>query len=90
MLVMLRDGERTVSDLAVPFDMTFAAVSQHLRVLEEAELVGVRREGRNRLYRLEPKPLRDVGSFIDEFAAYFHERLDALGAHLDRKHGKRR
>ena len=43
-LVKLRDGERTASDLAEPFDMTFAAISQHLRVLEEAELVVVRRE----------------------------------------------
>jgi DNA-binding transcriptional ArsR family regulator len=70
--------------------MTFAAVSQHLRVLEEAELVSVRREGRRRLYRLHPKPLKDVMSWIDEFAAYFSQRLDALGDYLDRKHGKRR
>jgi DNA-binding transcriptional ArsR family regulator len=89
-LVKLRDGERTASDLAAPFDMTFAAISQHLRVLEEAELVVVRRDGRHRLYRLHPKPLREVVHWVDEFAAYFGERLDALGDYLDKKHGKRR
>ena len=89
-LVELKGRERAASELAHPFDMTFAAVSQHLRVLEEAELVSVRREGRRRLYRLHPKPLQDVVSWIDEFGAYFSQRLDALGDYLDRKHGKRR
>jgi DNA-binding transcriptional ArsR family regulator len=89
-LVTLKEGEHTASELAEPFRMTFAAVSQHLRVLEEAELVAVRRDGRNRHYRLRPKPLRDVVSWVDEFAAFFGRRLDALGEYLDRKHGKRR
>ena len=89
-LVTLRGGERPARQLAAPFDMTFAAISQHLRVLEEAGLVEVRRDGRQRLYRLRPQPLSDVVSWIDEFAAFFSERLDALGEHLDRKHGKRR
>lgn len=87
-LVTLRDGERAASELAAPFQMTFAAISQHLRVLEEAELVSVRRDGRHRFYRLDPKPLEGVVRWVDEFAAYFGERLDALGDYLDRKHGK--
>jgi DNA-binding transcriptional ArsR family regulator len=89
-LVTLKDGERAASELAEPFRMTFAAISQHLRVLEEAELVSVRRDGRNRLYRLEPKPLRGVVTWVEEFSAFFGQRLDALGDYLDRKHGKRR
>jgi len=89
-LVTLKEGERAASDLAEPFRMTFAAISQHLRVLEEAELVSVRRDGRQRLYSLDPRPLRDVVTWADEFAAFFGQRLDALGAYLDRKHGKRR
>jgi DNA-binding transcriptional ArsR family regulator len=89
-LVTLKDGERAASELAEPFRMTFAAISQHLRVLEEAELVSVRRDGRQRVYRLHPAPLEDVVSWIDEFAAFFGQRLDALGEYLDRKHGKRR
>lgn len=53
-LVTLKEGERSASALAEPFRMTFPAISQHLRVLEEARLVAVRREGRRRLYRLQP------------------------------------
>lgn len=89
-LVALRDGERPASELAAPFDMTFAAVSQHLRVLEEAELVTIRRDGRHRYYRLAPRPLKEVVRWADEFSAFFEQRLDALGDYLDRKHGKRR
>lgn len=87
-LVTLKEGERSASELAEPFRMSFPAISQHLRVLEEAKLVHVRREGRQRLYRLQPKPLHDVVSWIDEFASFFGERLDALGDYLDRKHRK--
>lgn len=89
-LVRLKDGEHAASELAQPFEISFAAISQHLRVLEGAELVSVRRDGRHRLYRLDPKPLQDVARWTDEFAQFFGQRLDALGSYLDRKHGKRR
>jgi len=89
-LLTLKRGERPASELAEPFRMTFAAISQHLRVLEDADLVRVRRDGRQRLYKLDPRPLRDVVTWADEFAAFFGQRLDALGTYLDRKHGKRR
>jgi DNA-binding transcriptional ArsR family regulator len=89
MLAQLRDGERSAGDLAAPFAMTFAAVSQHLRVLEAAELVAVRRDGRHRFYRLRATPLGEVQRWVDEFEGFFAQRLDALGAYLDQKHGKR-
>lgn len=85
-LVALREGERPASELAEPFKMSFGAISQHLRILEEADLVSIRREGRNRLYRLHPGPLKEVVTWGGEFASFFGERLDALGDYLDRKH----
>lgn len=88
-LVTLKRGELAVSDLAEPFDMTLPAISQHLRVLEEAGLVTIRRDGRHRMYRLRTAPLRDVMKWTDEFAAFFSARLDDLGDYLDRKHPKR-
>ena len=89
-LLTLKRGERSASELAEPFAMTFPAISQHLRVLERAELVSVRREGRQRLYSLRANPLHEMVSFIDEFAVFFAQRLDALAEYLDEKHGKRR
>src|SRR6185312_13733659 len=53
-LVMLKAGERPASELAEPFGMSFAAVSQHLKILKEADLVTERRDGRQRIYHLRP------------------------------------
>lgn len=85
-LVALRRGEQSASALAKPFGMTFAAVSQHLKVLREAALVAERRDGRQRIYRLQPRPLVEVTTWIDEFRQFFEGRLDALGAYLDATH----
>jgi DNA-binding transcriptional ArsR family regulator len=85
-LVKLKDGEYAANELAEPFEMTFAAISQHLRILEDADLVSARRDGRYRRYRLQPEPLEDVLRWGNEFTAFFHQRLDALGDYLDRKH----
>lgn len=90
MLVMLKEGERPVGELAEPFGISLAAVSQHLKILKDAELVTEKRVGRRRLYHLRPKPLREVVDWVDEFEALWSARLDALAEHLDRKHGKRK
>jgi DNA-binding transcriptional ArsR family regulator len=89
-LVLLKRGESSAGALAGPFGVTFAAISQHLKVLKEAELVSERREGRQRIYQLHPKPLREVVSWAQEFEGYFNQRLDALEARLDRKHGRKK
>jgi DNA-binding transcriptional ArsR family regulator len=89
-LVLLKRGEKPASELAEPFGVTFAAISQHLKVLREAELVSERRDGRQRIYQLHPKPLREVVNWAQEFEAYFNQRLDALESHLDRKHGRKK
>jgi DNA-binding transcriptional ArsR family regulator len=89
-LRLLRGGEKPAGQLAEPFGVSFAAVSQHLKVLKDADLVSERREGRQRIYKLQPKPLKEVVSWIDEFEVFFNARLDALAAHLDRKHGRRK
>jgi DNA-binding transcriptional ArsR family regulator len=87
-LVMLRDGEKPASALVEPFQVSFAAISQHLKVLKDAALVSERREGRQRIYQLRPQPLRQVLSWVDEFETFFSARLDALADHLERKHGR--
>lgn len=62
-LRMVWDDERAAGEIADAFDVTFGAVSQHLRILREAGLVEVRREGRHRFYRARRQgmgPLREV------------------------------
>jgi DNA-binding transcriptional ArsR family regulator len=84
LLDQLRAGERTVSELAKPFDVTLSAISQHLRILRDCGLVAERRVGRDHVYRLQAAPLREVEDWVGHYRQFWQGRLDALGEHLRR------
>jgi DNA-binding transcriptional ArsR family regulator len=88
LLDSLRSGPSTVTDLAEPFDVSLAAVSKHIGVLEDAGLVSRTQVGRTRVVTLEPRPLVDARAWIDTYRTFWEERLDALETHLRR--GRRR
>ncbi len=88
LLDLLRAGERPAGELAECFQMTAAAVSQHLKVLKEAKLVADRRVGRVRLYRLTPEPLREVEEWIGFYREFWPRKLSALGAYLEESDGE--
>jgi DNA-binding transcriptional ArsR family regulator len=66
MLRLVRDGPRSAGEIGEHFDITQQAVSQHLQVLSEAGLVDVRREGKRRLYVLNPEGLELLDAFLAE------------------------
>lgn len=72
-------GPASASELARPFDMTLAAVLQHLKVLEDSGLVHTRKEGRVRMCRVEPDALRGAEAWIAERRSTWERRLDRLG-----------
>jgi DNA-binding transcriptional ArsR family regulator len=73
LLDRLRAGDLAVADLAGPFRMTQPAVSQHLRVLRDAGLVRAEQVGRRRVYRLNPRPLRDVVEWASLYRSLFRD-----------------
>jgi DNA-binding transcriptional ArsR family regulator len=81
-LARLAEGEASVSALAEPFEMTFAAVSKHIRVLEQAGLVSRGRTAQWRPCRLEAGPLRDVTAWLEEYRRFWDESVDRLEAYL--------
>ena len=83
-LVELAEGERSVSDLAEPFDMSLAGVSKHVGVLARAGLVDHGKRGRVRYCRLAPEPLRAADDWLARYRVFWHTRLEALAAHLAR------
>ena len=83
LLDALRGAERTVTDLVAIAGVSQPAVSQHLRVLRDAGLVGERAEGRFRFYRLKAKPLAEVMAWVRAYKGYWTDRLAALGRVLD-------
>ena len=63
----LVEGERAVSDLVAALDASQPSISQHLRVLLDAGLVTVRRDGRRRIYRASPDGLARVRAEVERY-----------------------
>ncbi len=72
-------GPASVSELAEPFDMTLAAVVQHLQVLENSGVVRTEKVGRVRTCRIEPAVLGTAEDWIAKRRALWERRLDSLG-----------
>jgi DNA-binding transcriptional ArsR family regulator len=93
MLRNLARQPRSVGELAAPFEMSLAAASKHIKVLERAGLVQRSVQGRNHLCRLDARPLQDGLAWMRRYERFWNERLDALDALLqaeDRAAGKPR
>jgi DNA-binding transcriptional ArsR family regulator len=82
LLTRLREGSSTVGELAKPFEMTFAAISKHLRVLEHAGLVSRSRDAQYRPALLDARPLRDAAAWIGDYQQFWTDSFDSLDAHL--------
>ena len=75
---LLADGERSVTDLVEAMGVVQPLVSKHLRVLREVGLVEVREVGRQRLYRLNGEPLRQVHDWVKKYESAWERRFTAL------------
>lgn len=89
-LDLLMRGDHTVSALQMRIQLTQPALSQHLKVLREVGLVRQRRNGRERIYSLNPKPLREMSDWVQHYEAFWEKKLTALGEHLDRRAAQKR
>ena len=83
LLGLLIDGPLPVNTLAGHFDMRRPSVSEHLRVLRDAGLVVERRSGRQRLYQLDPAPLRQVADWLTPYERFWRDKLGNLRDLLD-------
>ncbi len=75
---MVWDDERPAGEIARPFEVTFGAVSQHLKILREAGLVEVRREGRHRFYRARKEEMGPIRQVLEAMWVDRLKRLRAL------------
>jgi len=81
----LKRGERSVGELVEVVDIGQPGVSRALAILEDADFVVVRPDGRRRLYSLRPQPFRELSEFVTAYRAIWEPRLDRLGAELERR-----
>jgi DNA-binding transcriptional ArsR family regulator len=82
-LDVLAGGERRVNDLVTVLGIPQPLVSKHLRVLREVGLVGVRQEGRERIYALDGLPLKPIHDWVKNYERMWGDRFDALDEVLE-------
>ncbi|MBB5791341.1 ArsR/SmtB family transcription factor [Jiangella mangrovi] len=79
---LLRSGPRSVGAIVDALGLAQPHVSRHLRLLADAGVVEATRQAQQRIYRLRPEPLRDIGAWAQTFAVLWTDRLDRLGDFL--------
>ena len=82
-LDLLCERERSVSEIVDEFELSQPAVSQHLKVLREADLVIARVDAQRRVYRINPAPFRELDGWLARYRKFWNEELDSLEGHLD-------
>lgn len=70
--------EMSVSEVAAPYDLSLAAVSKHLKILEKAKLIMKRRRGKQQYVQLAPYAFRDATEYLEWYRKLWEQRLDAL------------
>ncbi len=83
-LARLALGEATVGEIAEPFPISGPAISRHLKVLEEAQLIARTRRGQQFICRLNPEGLKSAQEWLDFYRAFWTGAFDRLDEHLKR------
>jgi DNA-binding transcriptional ArsR family regulator len=84
-LNILRGGQQTVGGIARNFRMSRPAISKHLRLLHSAGLVVTRQQGTANFCSLDPKPLRIISEWLQDYEMFRTESLQSLKKHLEEK-----
>lgn len=87
-LDLLRRGSQPAGQIANAFPVSRPAISKHLRLLRRAHLVREHREGRHRVYQLNPEPLRAVDSWIEQYRVFWTANLNSLKAFVEAEYEK--
>jgi DNA-binding transcriptional ArsR family regulator len=81
-LARLASGERSVTELAEPFELSLPGVSKHLKVLQRAGLITQGRKAQWRPCRLESTRLKEVADWVEQYRRFWDESFDRLGEYL--------
>ncbi len=76
------DHELSVSQIAEPYHLTFAAVSKHLKVLERARLIIKRRKGKEQLVQIAPQTLASADEYLEFYRKFWENKFDSLDNYL--------
>lgn len=77
--------ELNVSEIALPYPVSLAAISKHLKILERAQLITKRRKGKEQFVTISPAALQQADEYINQYASLWNSRFDRLEAFLNEK-----
>jgi len=77
--------ELSVSEIAAPYDLTLAAISKHLKILEKAHLIIKRRQGKQQVVQLAPATFKDAAEYLQWYQKLWEQRFDALENYLNKE-----
>jgi len=89
-LDLLRQGSQPAGRIAQSFPVSRPAISKHLRLLRRAHLVHEHREGRHRVYQLNPAPLKAVDSWLEQYRVFWRDNLASLKAFVESEYAAER
>ena len=81
-LERLARGEASGTELARPFSISVPAISKHLRVLKNAELILHRKDGRTHRFRLAAGPMREAATWLEHYRHFWETQFDSLDTYL--------
>lgn len=81
-LERLAQGEASGTELARPFSISVPAISKHLRVLEHADLILQRKDGRTHMFRLAAQPMREAADWLESYRRFWEAQFDSLETYL--------
>ena len=87
-LDLLRRGSQPAGAIAQAFPVSRPAISKHLRLLRRAHLVREHREGRHRVYDLNPEPLRALDSWLEQYRSFWTMSLGNLKSFVESEYAK--
>lgn len=86
--LLAENGQLSASDIYDNFDVSSPAISQHLKVLRDANLVQVEKKAQQRIYSINTAPMIEMDDWLHKLQKHYQERYDRLEALLEREKRK--
>lgn len=75
---LLIDRSLPVNEVAKRFDISRPAISKHLKILKECDVLTVRKEGRKHYCRVNPNTLKEIARWVNQYRGFWNRKLDKL------------
>ncbi len=81
-LARVAKKEMSISDIAKPYKMSFAAIAKHLTVLANAKLIIKKKKGKEQIIQLSPSAFKDATAYLQSYEKLWNDRFDSLEKYL--------